>query len=196
MFGRTRDQTADERVTTLNLAYEQAIQERDRLRGARAFFARQLGPLPAFAGISAAFVGVFSYNVEHRVWMWIALGVLLVLILVSWIYSGMPAYRQLRSNKERAWREGLERDFPDEARTAKREDLHVEDRLNPEQWFIAQIQLERDLYGPSKANRWLRPSWNVSNSDLQDQLDRERTGVYVAQFLFVVVIGFLIAAQF
>lgn len=95
------DASEDDRVTTLELAYKQTVQERDRLRGARAFFARQLGPLPAFAGISAGLVGVFSGNVDRRLWMWIALAVLFVLILVSLLYSGMPAYRQLRSNKER-----------------------------------------------------------------------------------------------
>lgn len=76
------------------------------------------------------------------------------------------------------------------------EGLRVEDMLEPEQWYITQIQLERELFGPPKKNRWLRPSWNVANSDLQDQLDRERTGVYVAQFLFLVVIGSLLVAHF
>jgi hypothetical protein len=190
------DAPGDDEVAALKLAYEQAIQERDRLRGARAFFARQLGPLPAFAGVSAALVGAFSGKALDRLWMWIALGVLGLLILVSLLYSGMPAYRHLRAHEEAKWRKRLERDFEGAACRAESAGLRVEDMLNPKQWYIAQIQLERTLYGPpGKKNRLLLPSWNLDRADLQDQLDRERTGVFVGQVVFLVVIGCLLAAR-
>jgi hypothetical protein len=187
----------DEGLAALQLAYEQTIQERDRLRGARSFFARQLGPLPAFAGISVALVGAFSENVHHRLWLWIALGVLILLILVSLTYSGMPAYRQLRARREEKWRERLEEEFAEPARQASSLGLRVEDLLTPREWYIAQIQLERELYGPpGKRNRLLLPSWDLDDSDLQDQLDRERTGVFLAQALFLIVMGCLFVTRF
>jgi hypothetical protein len=186
---------ADDELLTLRLAYEQAIQERDRIRGARAFFARQLGPLPTFAGISVGLVGAFSDRSHHGPWLWLALGALALLVFVSLLYSGMPAYRQLRARKELRWRGELERAHPDEAADAERAGLRVEDVLNPRDWYVGQIQLERELYGTAgKRNRLLAPSWGLDNTDLQDQLDRERTGVFLAQALFLAVIGCLFVA--
>lgn len=183
-------------LSTLRLAYEQAVQESDRIRGARAFFARQLGPLPAFAGISAALVGAFSQKIEHRVWLWLALAVLVLLILVSCLYSSLPAYRHLRAHHEDDWRQRLEKSFTVKDRPAGGEKLEVEDRLDPEDWYIAQIELERSLYGtPRTKNRLMLPSWKLQGANLQDQLDRERTGLFAGQLLFLVVIGFLLAAR-
>jgi hypothetical protein len=185
----------DDGATTLRLSYESAIQERDRLRAARAFFARQLGPLPAVAGISVGLVAAFSERIHHRGWLWIALGLLAVMVIVSLVYSGMPAYRHLRARKERDWRAGLEKDFPAAARRAEDAKLSVEDMLAPAEWYAAQIRLERELSGSSKKNRLLRPSWDLDEADLADQLDRERTGVFATQFLFLLVIGCLLAAR-
>jgi hypothetical protein len=184
----------DNELATLKLVYEQTIQERDRLRGARSFFARQLGPLPTFAGISVGLVGAFSDRIHHGPWLWIALGLLGLLVVVSLLYSGMPAYRQLRANKETMWREDLKQRCSREASRAESSGLRVEDMLSSREWYISQIQLERDLYGAlGKKNRLMLPSWNLDNTDLQDQLDRERTGVFVAQALFLVVVGCLFA---
>jgi hypothetical protein len=190
------DSPDDDGLAALELAYGQAAHERDRLRAARAFFARQLGPLPAFAGVSAALVGAFSDKIQHRLWMWIALGFLGLLILVSFVYSGLPAYRQLRAERERRWREELEKDFAEAAERAREAGLRVEDVLEPEDWYVAQIKLERGLYGdPGRRNRLMLPSWSLEDTDLLDQLDRERTGLFVSQVLFLVVIGFLFAAR-
>jgi hypothetical protein len=186
----------DDDPSALRLAYEQAVQERDRIRGARAFFARQLGPLPAFAGISAAAVGAFSQKIEHRVWLWFALVVLGALVLVSFLYSSLPAYRHLRAHYEEEWRKWIEKNLPVKDRPAGGEDLEVEDRLDPEDWYIAQIKLERTLYGdPREGNLVMSPSRKLEGANLQNQLDRERTGVFAAQLLFLVVIGFLLAAR-
>jgi hypothetical protein len=182
--------------TALRLAYEQAVKERDRIRDARGFFARQLGPLPAFAGISAALVGAFSNRIERPVWLWLALVVLLLLILVSVFYSWLPAYRHLRAENEDEWRRRLEERFRPQAPPEGSKELKAEDMLDPEQWYIAQIELERTLYGPQRTeNRLMPPSWKLEGANLQDQLDRERTGLFAAQLLFLVVIGFLLAAR-
>lgn len=192
--------SGDDGVASLKLAYEQIVQERDRLRTARAFFARQLGPLPAFGGISVAIVGAFSEKFNHSLFVWIAFAVLLVLIVVSMVFSGMPAYRHLRAENEDDWRQHLRTCFEDEAGEARKLGMRVEDMLSPRDWYIAQIQLERDLcYGssrvPARRNRFLLPRWDAKNTNLQDLLDRERTGLFGAQFLFLVVIGLLLAAR-
>jgi hypothetical protein len=186
----------DDDPSALRLAYEQAIKERDRVRDARSFFARQLGPLPAFAGISAALVGAFSNKIERPVWLWLALVVLGLLILVSVFYSWLPAYRHLRADREDEWRRWLEKRFRPQAPPEGSKELKAEDMLDPEQWYMAQIELERKLYGPPrKENRLMLPSWKLEDADLQDQLDRERRGLIGAQVLFLVVIGFLLAAR-
>jgi hypothetical protein len=186
----------DDDLSALRLAYEQAVTERDRVRDARGFFARQLGPLPAFAGISAALVGAFSNKIERPGWLWLALVVLLLLILVSVFYSWLPAYRHLRAEHDDEWRTWLEERFRPKAPPEGSKWLKAEDMLDPEQWYIAQIELERKLYGPlRKKNRLMPPSWKLEGADLQDQLDRERTGLFAAQLLFLVVIGFLLAAR-
>jgi hypothetical protein len=186
----------DDDPSALRLAHEQAVKERDRVRDARGFFARQLGPLPAFAGISAALVGAFSNKIERPLWLWLALVVLLLLIVVSVFYSWLPAYRHLRAENEDEWRTWLEERFQPKAPPEGSKKLKAEDMLDPEQWYIAQIELERRLYGlPRKKNRLMLPSWKLKGADLQDQLDRERTGLIGAQVLFLVVIGFLLAAR-
>lgn len=187
---------ADDEVAALKLAYEYTVQERDRLRAARAFFARQLGPLPTFAGVSVALVGAFSDRIHQRPWLWAALAVLVLLILLSVLYSGLPAYRQLRAHKEIEWRAELERTFVDAAKEAEARQLRVEDLLGEREWYIAQIGLERELIGEAgRKNRLLPPRRDPTSADLVDQLDRERTGVFVAQGLFLILIGCLLAAR-
>jgi hypothetical protein len=129
--------------------------------------------------------------------MWLALVVLGVLIVVSLLYSGMPAYRHLRAYHESEWREHLKREFAAEAARAESAGLQVEDELPPEQWYTEQIKLERRLYGPPREKSRIRllPRWRVDDTDLQDLLDRERIGVYVSQSLFLVVIALLLAAR-
>jgi hypothetical protein len=186
----------DDGPSALRLAHEQAVKERDRIRDGRAFFARQLGPLPAFAGISAAVVGAFSQRIEHRLWLWVALVFLVALVLVSCLYSSLPAYRHLRAHYEEEWRKWIEENLTVKDRPAGGEKLKVEDRLDPEDWYIAQIKLERTLYGdPRERNRVMSPSRKLKGANLQDQLDRERTGLVAGQLLFLAVIGFLLAAR-
>jgi hypothetical protein len=88
----------DEKV--LALRYGQVTEERDRLRDARRFFARQLGPLPTVAGLSLGAVGVFS-DFRHNAWLYVALGAFVAMTAVSIAFSGRPPYRVLRARHER-----------------------------------------------------------------------------------------------
>lgn len=182
-------------ASTLKLVYEELCQERDRLRNARASFSSQLGPLPIAAGISTGTIVVFARHVEHPVFLWAALLLLIVLAIVSMLYSGMPAYRQIRAVKQERWRKELAISYGAEAQLAKQTDREIEDLLSPIEWYRAMIRLERDIYGKfdSKRNRILPPSRRVKN--LQDALDRERTGLYTVQLLFVFVIVALALSQ-
>jgi hypothetical protein len=60
----------DERLERFRLEYERVCGERDRLRNARGFFARPLGPAPASAGISTALVTTFGSNLDRGISRW------------------------------------------------------------------------------------------------------------------------------
>ena len=79
--------TCSEDPPVHKLAYEQLRDERNRLRDARQFFARQLGPLPAFAGISLAAVGAFSDEIKDPAWLGVAVGLFALMVLTSIAYS-------------------------------------------------------------------------------------------------------------
>jgi hypothetical protein len=160
----------------LKLRYDQVTEERDRIRQARAHFARQLGPLPAFAGLSVSVVAAFADNVNHEAWLWAALGVFIAMTVVSMLYSRMPAYRQLRARAEG--------------------DKQPLSEMTVEQWYATEIELEGKLYGEPRTSNKIRPP-PVRNlgGDLQVQLDRERTGVFVTQSLFILLITCLVLAH-
>ena len=181
-----------DKLAALELAYKQVTGERDRLRDARAFFARQLGPLPAFAGISAAVVAAFSDKIQHNWCLYVALALLGMVVVLSFLYSRVTPYRELRVQKEKKWRADLE--------PASDGGLQPEDRLPKDEWYRFQISVERDVYGslpqgkgerPSR--RRLLPTRGVTN--LQEALDRERAGLFLAQFVFLLAIGFLLAGR-
>jgi hypothetical protein len=176
------DQTSEpskDDVTVSRLTYERWLGERDRIRAARAFFARQLGPLPVFAGVSVALVGTFSEKIKDETWLWIALSVFAVMVAASILYSRMPAYRELRSYRvrEESTREGDEAD-------------------NPAAWYQAESDLERGIYASDGDRDW---SWRLPRrnlgGNLQEQLDKERFGVFLVQTLFLLVIACLVLAR-
>jgi hypothetical protein len=174
----------DDPVAVLRLRYDQAVQERDRIRAARAFFARQLGPLPTFAGVSVSLVAAFSEKIQHREWLWVALGGFVVMAVVSMLYSRMPAYRQIRASR-----------VPKRPEEDARGVAQLANFDTPRAWYEAELALECQLYGPPrKNNEWGLP-WRRPQDDLQCQLDRERTGVFVTQSLFIVVIVALVLAH-
>lgn len=171
--GACADQTSA--LKTLELEYEDICRERDRLRAARSDFSRQLGPLPVAAGISTGTIAVFARHVRHSELLWVALGLLVALVLVSILYSSVPAYRHIRAVKERR--------------------LGKPDGLPPTDWYRRMIELERAIYGsPIEHNRYkLLPRRRPS--DLQDAFDRERVGLYAVQLLFVLLVIALALSQ-
>jgi hypothetical protein len=165
-------------VTARRLTYERLAAERNRMRDARSFFARQLGPLPAFAGISVALVGAFSEDIGCEAWLWVALAIFALMIVVSILYSGMPPYRELRANRVDGGTEGV-------------------GTQNPADWYDAEIALEKAIYASESARPWF---WQLPlrrpQGDLQEQLDKERVGYFLAQVLFLLVIASLLLAVF
>jgi hypothetical protein len=188
-------EAATDDLETLRLAYTELCRERDRLRNARASFSKQLGPLPVAAGISTGTIAVFARHVRHPEFLWVALGLLVVLVCVGVLYGGMPAYRQIRATKQKKWRKDLEARHRVEAARAQETNRQIEDLLSPGDWYRAMIALERDIYGEfdSERNKVLPPIRNVKS--LQDALDRERTGFYVVQLLFAAVIVMLALSE-
>jgi hypothetical protein len=170
-------------VTARRLTYERIVAERDRIRAARAFFARQLGPLPAVAGVSVALVGAFSEEISHKWLLLVALVLFALMVLVSVLYSRMPAYRDLRAHRVR--NETMEEGVPG---------------MQPAAWYDAEIKLEHSIYSSrvdgTNSGRLPRrlPRRNLTG-DLQAQLDKERLGVFVVQGLFLCVIACLVLAR-
>ncbi len=195
--GQARDSTPGDRdkSKTLEAAYQALCGERDRLREARAGFARQLGPLPVAAGISTGTIAVFARHVHHQWLLWGAFGLFGAIVIVGFLYSSVPAYRQIRVAKE----EELRRDPPTDWKIRPAADGEarppvVGEDLALDEWHRRMLRLERAIYGEgSTKNRFGWPSW--SPQDLQRSLDRERTGAIVVQVLFVVMIAALVAAQ-
>jgi Na+/melibiose symporter-like transporter len=169
----------DDDLTTRKLTYERMVAERERIRGARAFFARQLGPLPAAAGVSLALVGAFSEKNKHQGWVIAALALFALMVLVSILYSRMPAYRDLRDYRVR--KQGMEEGDGD---------------MQPAAWYDVESKLECSIYSsqPDKVNfSWL--PWRNLPGNLQQQLDKERQGVFIVQALFLLLIVCLVFAR-
>jgi hypothetical protein len=166
-------------LDTLRLTYERLRDESKRLRDARAHFARGLGPAPASAGIAAAVTAAFGAH-DNRGWLYAALVLLALMVVVGMLYVRLPAYRQLYARR-------LRQDpalAPDQL-----------DQLPPEQWYERMIALERSLYGEELAerNRWLSPFAAVD--DLRAGADAERTGALAVQALWVGVMICLVVSQ-
>jgi len=77
-------------LETLRARYARLCAERDRLRDARGFFSRPLGPAPASAGISTALVATLAPKPGGVFWT-LALVSLGVLVLVGLLSDGVPA---------------------------------------------------------------------------------------------------------
>jgi hypothetical protein len=167
----------DTELETLKAVYDRLGKERDRLRDARGYFARGLGPAPASAGIATALVAAIGES-DDTVALAVAVVLVGIMILVSTVYDGKPAYRHLYARRL--------------SRT--RTDLLAPDTLPPSEWYRKMIELERDIYGwpPRQNNHYFLPFKKVNN--LQDGLDSERTGRIVVAALWVVVVLVLVIA--
>lgn len=187
---------SDDDLELLKLEHKRLTSERDRIRDARAHFARQLGPLPAFAGISVALVAAFSEQTAHEELLWIALGVFALMVVGSIAYSRMPPYREIRDKCER--RVIIRADTMPENSGAERQGY----------WYSFEIAVERAVYGETRKRErfwkslrsfrkwtgWWLPL-RKPDEDLQMQLDRERFGLFLAQTLFLVVVALLLIAS-
>ena len=114
----------------LELTYTRMVNERDRLRDARAFFARQLGPLPTVAGVSLTLIVALTSDDADRWWLVALAGVALVAMVgISFLSSRIPPYRELRKKakvKGKSYGRAAE---------------------TPASWYEAEIELEKTLYG-------------------------------------------------
>ena len=187
----SRECGAAQELATLKLTYERLCQERDRLRAARGFFARGLGPAPASAGIATALVAALGDGKNPGL-LAAATGVLIAMILLSIAYDGKPAYRHLYASEIKAIRTQIA-GHPRLAKSSDRWEQEPEDLLPPAEWYRAMIQLERALYGREREKNRLAAPWK-SVRNLQDGADVERTGVRLVQTLWVIVVALLVAA--
>jgi len=162
----------------LKLEYEYLRDENRRLRDSRASITRQLGPLPIGAAVVAGLVTGFTANLHNRLLLGIALGLFVLLVAVSVRYSSMKPYRVLRQEAEE------ERPTPPRPRSS------------PEAWYDTAISLEEAIYGKPTEDTGLRRHLPKSNiSGLQEGFDRERTGLFIVQGLFALVIVLLILSR-
>lgn len=193
---------ADDQRKTLEAAYNEACAERDRLREARSAFSRQLGPLPVAAGLSTGTIVVFAGHGRATGFLWAALGLLVAMVVVSILYSSIPAYRQIRAARddEAPGRPGEGGWAPRPSGCGvKASSLELCDELPRDndsqlEWYRKMLALERRIYGEgSKRPRLGLPTFKPT--DLQDAFDRERTGLYAVQVLFVLVIVMLALAE-
>ena len=162
----------------LKAAYERVCKERDRLRDARGFFARPLGPAPATAGISTALIAAFANGV-HTLWIVLAAITVALMIAAGIWYDSKPAYRHL-------YRKALDDatvETPWYARTPGTET----------EWYRTMIARELDLLGPPEPENRLRAPWEEVDT-LQDGVDSERTGLRAVQLLWLATIVFLLLA--
>ena len=181
----------NELLEARRLEYGYLREENKRLRDGRAELTRQLGPLPIGAAVVAALVAGLPETrrgglVIHHPWLlWVALGLGVLMMIVSLAYSGLKPYRELR------------------AKQAQLDRLRSSADTEPA-WYDAAIELERAIYGEKPAldkwwkrlGRWLGRTWPKHNiGDLQEGYDRERIGLYLVQALFAAVVIFLVAAR-
>jgi hypothetical protein len=171
--------------------------ERDRLRSARGFFARPLGPAPASAGISTALVSALGPNLD-RGFLWAALGSLGLLVLAGVAYDGKPAYRHLYALELVGERTSGSSRFAlpkNQAKLSREAAVKVlqDELLDPIEWHKTMIERERAIIGPpAVCNSYRWPWFEVTT--LQDGVDVERTGLRAVQGLWLSVIVMLVLA--
>jgi hypothetical protein len=184
--------TPDRDIGSLRLAYDDIVRERDRLRSARASVTRQLGPLPASAGIAISVVGALATGRVDSGWLIVALVLLVLLVVISILFSLLPPYRRLRAQfEDELTREtaGGQATRPI-ARTGEHK-LGFDVNLPEELWLRHMVDLERRIYGPlCTSRRAFRHPFGITN--LQDGFNAERTGLYLVQLLFVALIAALV----
>jgi hypothetical protein len=169
---------------TLELVYEHLVRERDRLRGARREVTARLGPMPAAAGVVLGLFGGLPDHLHNRGLVWAALGVFLVMIVLSSVAIVFSPYRRL----------ARELDAP------RGEGLLADDALPRADWLAKRIVHEREVYyGPAKEEqeegeggriaRWRRPG------SLEAGFDRERSLMLAVQWLLALEVTLLLLSR-
>jgi hypothetical protein len=182
----------DEDIRTLQLAYDDIVRERDRLRSARASVTRQLGPLPVSGGIAISVVGGLGRDRVDEGWLIVASGLLLLMVVVGILFSVLAPYRWLRAKHEdELAHEVASGKAAERAIVAIEHEVGFDEQLPPGRWLTYMIELERRVYGPLRAGRGsFRHPFKIRT--LQDGFDAERTGLYLVQLLFVALIAVLV----
>jgi hypothetical protein len=190
----------EEYIRSLRLAYDDIVRERDRLRSARASVTRQLGPLPASAGIAISIVATFARSRVDEGWLIVASALLLTLVVVSILFSVLAPYRRLRAQcEDELAREAAGGQAAQPTSGAAEHKLGFNVNLPEELWLRHMVRLERRIYGPLRNTHRsfrhpfkgsFRPPFRIRN--LQDGFDAERTGLYLVQLLFVALIAALV----
>ena len=183
----------------LELAHEDVVAERDRLRSARAAISSRLGPLPASAGIVIGLVGGLDHRVE-RGFLIAAIVMFALVMLVSIRYSRLPPYRLLRARRV----------LPDDAhKTAGEAPTYlgstVARQTDAALWLSRKIDLDGRIYGPLRKYQGVNfrtfleglRSSPPEVDDLQTAFDVELTALNVVQALYagivvVLVIGIVV----
>jgi hypothetical protein len=126
-------------------------------------------------------VGAFSEKIEEEKWLWVALVLFGLMVAASIAYSRMPPYRELRSYRLRY----QAKDFTEGCGAN-----------TPADWYDAESKLERDIYSSQRneGRLWWWPR-RRPEGDMQEQLNKERFGVFLVQILFLSVIACLLLAR-
>jgi hypothetical protein len=186
----------DDALEMLRTRYERLCNERDRIRSARGFFSRPLGPAPASAGISTALVTTLGSHLDKG-FVWAAVGTLALLILVGIAYDGKPAYRHLYARELAGVRTSPGTIALWRGRAAVNgraaQTTAADDGLELADWYRVMIRREREIMGgPTIFNGYHWPWFHVTT--LQEGLDLERTGLRTVQALWLGVIVWLVLA--
>jgi hypothetical protein len=179
-------------LPVLEATYDRLCKERDRLRDARGFFSRPLGPAPASAGISTALVTTLGSKLDTG-FVWAAVGTLALLVLVGIAYDGKPAYRHLYARELAGVRKVRGKRARRRRRAATSVAAPPAGSSAEEARYRTMIAREEAVIGePALDNRHHWPWFHVST--LQEGLDVERTGLRTVQALWLAVIVLLVLA--
>jgi hypothetical protein len=172
----------------LELRYQDAINERDRLRSARADVTKRLGPLPASAGIVVGLAATASSNIAD--WAFWVIGVLFAaIVVISERGSHIPPYRELRAQRLDS-RAGPGPADSIGQRDACPNEYTVDDPdLDASGWLRQMICLERDVY----EGRHSDDSAATRRQTLQQAFNLERRALTRVEYLFAAMVLVVVA---
>jgi hypothetical protein len=184
--------TGSDQLKVLEKVYADVVNERDRLRSARAAVTRQLGPLPASAGIVLGLVGVASGAVACG-FLIAAAALFLALMLVSIALSSLTPYRLLRARKVLDYDSPATPPAEPPSPAGTQPTTYIGETVQPDvdyaTWLQEKIRFESELYGPLRRSQYDL----FGPKDLQRSFDIERAALNIVQVLFAAIILVLLA---